>query len=153
MHRTHKLISFAAAAALIVGGLAAPALARRHNAFSGIAQQPSQATCFANGWGSIVNTCTATRTFCIPLVYDWSAFGNFANVTVTALAPAGALMSCQTTTTTQQGVGWSWSGNVNAPMNGSWQNIVVNGGGIPDGGAAYTCCDIPPNGQISVVNY
>lgn len=152
MHRAHKLIS-AAAAALIVGGLAAPALARRQNAFSGIAQQPSQATCFSNGWGSITNNCSATRTFCVPLVYDWSLTGNFANVTVTALAPAGALMSCQTTTTTKQGVGWSWSGNVNAPMNGSWQDIVVNGGGIPDGGAAYTCCDIPSGGSISVINY
>jgi hypothetical protein len=151
MHRTHKLIS-AAAAALIVGGLAAPALARRQNAFSGIAQQPSQATCFANALGIISNQCPATHTFCVPLIYDWSAFGNFANVTVTAFAPAGTALSCQTTTTTKQGSYVSWSGNVYAPP-GSWQDLVVNGGGIPDGGAAYTCCDIPPGGKISVVNY
>jgi hypothetical protein len=152
MHRTHKLIS-AAAAALIVGGLTVPALARRQSAFSGIAQQPSQATCFSNAGGVITNSGCSTRTFCVPLVYDWSAFGNWANVTVTAFAPAGSLMSCQTVTVGKQGQFGSWSGNVNAPMNGSWQDIVVNGGGIPDGGAAYSCCDIPFGGSISVLNY
>ena len=153
MHRTHKLISFAAAA-LIIGGIAAPALARRQSAFSGIAQQPSQATCFSNGNGVITNNCSGPpRTFCVPLIYDWNAFGNWANVTVTALAPAGALMNCQTTAVGKQGQFGSWSGDVNVPMNGTWQDVVVNGGGIADGGAVYTCCNIPTGGSISVLNY
>lgn len=152
MNRTLGKLLFATVATLALGSLASPASAgRRVSAIAGIAQQPSQAACFTNSGGSVTNTCP-TRTFCVPLVYDWS-LSNYANVTVTAKAPPGQLLSCNTVTVTKQGSFFSWSGVVNAPMNGTFVDIIVNGGGIPDGGAAYTCCDVPTNGTISVINY
>ena len=144
---------FAAAGLAIVAGLTVPAAARHFSGFHGIAQNPAQATCFANGWGAIQNQCAATRTYCMPLVIDDGVFGTYADAAVTVLQPGSATLSCQTTTTTRDGSPYSWSGNINASRTGAYVDVVVHGGPIPSGGGAYTCCDLPPGGQIATLNY
>lgn len=148
------LLSSAAVATVAVAGLADSASAgRRVPAFVGIAQQPSQATCFSNSLGVITNNCATTVGFCAGLPYDYNVFGNWADMTVNVFQPGAATLSCQAVTTNRSGALSSWSGNFNAGVTGAFTDIALHGGGIPDGGAVYTCCSLPPGGRMAVINY
>ena len=158
MNHTSSKLRSATLAALVLAGLTTSASAGRSvSAFAGIAQHPENATCFNNAWGTIINNGCPNNPnrleFCIPLVYDSNTFGTSANVTATVNAPNGTLMTCHTDVTDKNGTFLYGSGALNAPMNGSFQDIRMSGGGIPGGGAAYTCCWVPPGGTIAVINY
>jgi len=148
------LLSSAAVATIAVAGLADSASAgRRVPAFAGIAQQPSQAGCLSNSLGVITNNCSGFVGFCIGLPYDYNVFGNWADMTVTVFQPGSATLSCQAVTTFKDGGFAGWSTNINADRTGTFTDIALHGGGIPDQGGVYTCCSLPPGGRMAVVNY
>lgn len=116
---------------------------------AGIAQQPSQATCFSNGNGTITNTCAGVRQFCMA---THIATSGSRSVRAVGFRPNGGTLQCHAVSVDQFGGAVTGTGNV--PLNvvnvdTAWTIGTIN---VPGFGAAYACCDLSQNARIDTIN-
>ncbi|KYF76191.1 hypothetical protein BE17_08265 [Sorangium cellulosum] len=142
------------ASALALGALTLPAAARSSVGFLGRAQNPADAGCFGEYYGSLVNNCSATKLMILPVTMDPGPFNNYLNATVTAYAANGTgLVQCASFGIDRASGGYWGGAYQNLPAFGSRQDIVLPGAFFYPDGAAYVACYVGPGGQVNQVRY
>ncbi|WP_437669356.1 hypothetical protein [Sorangium sp. So ce131] len=143
-----------AASAVALAAVALPASARSTVAFIGRAQNPADAGCFGEWYGSMVNNCSSEKLLILPLVMDPGPFNNWANVTVTAYGTNSASNVRCATIGVDRATGGIWGDAYrNLPAFGSRQDIVLPGTFYNPDSTAYAACFVGPGGQVNQVRY
>jgi hypothetical protein len=147
-----KILRYVTAlSAVAVTGIlaAAPTSHAAINAMAGIAQQPSEDTCFGNGSGRIVNNCSGVRQFCVATNVTSSGTKT---VQVTGMRPNGGTLNCHSVGTTKEGNVNSGTGTVSLGVVDVHTQFTVGNISVPGFGAAYTCCNLSTGALLDTVN-
>ena len=143
-----------AASALALGAITLPAAARSTVAFIGRAQNPADAGCFTESYGSLTNSCGTTKLMIIPVTMDPGPFNNYLNATVTAYAAnSTGLVQCASFGIDRPSGGYWGGAYQNLPAFGSRQDISLPGAFFYPDGAAFVGCYVGPGGQVNQVRY
>jgi hypothetical protein len=139
------------AALIIIGAGIGIANAMSIPAFLGQPQNPADYSCFQNSFGTVVNTCSTTRRFCVSLPVDSS--GRFVQANV--LAPdVTRNVSCFAQAVTRDLFD---AGRTPRPVSPSVFGVsqVLNLGAfsVPFAGALFACCDIAPGAALQTLAY
>jgi hypothetical protein len=142
------------ASALALGAISLPAAARSSVGFFAHAKYPADAGCLGESYGSLVNTCSATKLVIFPVIMDPGPFNNYLNATVTAYAAnSTGLVQCASFGI-DRATGGYWGGTYqNLPAFGSRQDIVLPGAFFYPDGAGYVACYVGPGGQVNQIRY
>jgi len=142
-------------AVLVIGMVPLPANAggaRTTVAFIGRPNNPAEAGCFGEWFGSMRNYCSTPSYFTVPLTVD--AWGYYW-VTVSAYGASSANnVGCQAFgvfKTTTDWASYYGSGTRYLPSFGASADIALSPVYVPGDGALFAACTINPGGQINVV--
>jgi hypothetical protein len=126
--------------------------ARSVLAMSGTAETPSQATCFGNSLGTIINNCSSTVDYCVMLPVDSSSH----TITASVLAPdINHEISCYAMSVNSDGSYYSSTpgGAVQPSGTGSHRQINLGNLYVPGGGGLFSCCTMAPTSRFDTVNW
>lgn len=143
----------AVATALMIGGVALPAGARTTVAFVGRPNNPAEAGCFGEWFGSMRNYCGTPSYFTVPLTVDVAGY-HYATVYAygaTASNNVGCaafgVFNSTTDTATYYGSGTYWLTRF-----GAASAINLPATYVPAAGSLFAACTVNPGGQINLVN-
>lgn len=154
MSTTFKSFLLAAATAVSVGAVAAPATARTTTASAGTTIVASDRACFSEYWGNIFNNgstgCAGPRAWLVPAVVDHAGWTNFS---VGGIAfNLSSDVSCRAIGTSWDGYVWDLYAAKSLTSVNVFQQINVTSYHTANG-SSYLACDITPNGRITTVTY
>jgi hypothetical protein len=139
-----------AAIGLATVAIGATAEARSGAAFAGQPQNPSDYTCFTNANGRVINSCAATKRFCVPLVVDDANH----TVSITVFSPdSNHLISCFAASAFPSGAISNFSGQFTVQNTGIDLTVPLPSVVVPTDGSLFTCCDIPQGARLDSVNW
>ena len=144
--KTLVLVSMSVTLALPSAGLA-----RGLSAIGGMPVNATEANCWGNSLGAVVNNCSTVKRWCIPLPIDAAGYYN---VRVYAYGlSSSSNVGCFATGTTPE-ANWQWySSQVYLSTFGSDQPINLTGAYVPNAGALYACCDASPGARVDTVTW
>ncbi|WP_044889513.1 hypothetical protein [Myxococcus hansupus] len=117
------------------------AFARASPGLLGSPFNPSDASCFTSYYGSIMNLCSTTKTWCMPAVVD--AAGPY-TVNVVAYAPSvSSSVGCHATGV-NDAISTVWSSGMRyvSSFGSGARYIALSGAFVPGNGQLYVCCDV-----------
>jgi hypothetical protein len=140
----------AVAAVLAIGAISLPAAARTTVAFAGRANDPADAGCFSEWYGTMTNVCGATKVLVIPITVDPA--GNY-TVTVTGYgASASNNVGCQALGIDKDTTS-VWGSSMNyLPSFGAPTDIAPLYSYVPGSGSLFAACWVNPGGRVNVIN-
>lgn len=147
-------LALAAALSLTLGARAALAFDASIPAFPGTPATPSEAACWSNSGGALVNNCSGTRRTCIPLsipasrgtpVSAWVSVNDYA-------ASSANRVSCFAQSVDRWGSLGPWSGWESTGVYGKNDSMTL-GLTVPFAYNLYVCCDVQPGGIVASVDY
>ena len=144
----------AIATALAIGATSLPASARSIVAFSGRSQNPADAGCFGEWFGTMRNYCSTAKAFILPLTVDAAGYHN---VTVSGYGASSSnnvgCMAIGVFKTTTDWASYYSSGTYYLPSFGAAADIVLPATYVPGAGSLFVSCSVNPGGQINVINW
>lgn len=139
------------AAVLGLAAASVPASARSIIAFAGRAQNPADAGCFGEWFGTLTNGCSTARGLIEPLVID--AAGNYTVIVTAYGATPGNNVGCAAfginkETTVFWGGAYSY-----LPTFGAAADLTLTTFAPFPGGAIYAACTVNSGGRVDVINW
>ena len=150
----HRSIG-AAATILALAATSAPASADEITAaVAGRAQNPADAGCFSEWFGTLRNICNSPRMLLVPMAVDEPGYHA---VTVFAYgASPSNYVQCSSlgvfNTTTPSWASYYSSGWKGLSTFGAVEGISLAATYVPGGGAIYVACVLNPDAQVNVVH-
>jgi hypothetical protein len=141
--------SLAASALFAAVALPQTVLARGQSAFLGVPASSQEAPCWSHSNGTVTNTCTQTKSWCIPAVVERD--GAFAGWVYAKANSSASNVSCQAVAINSAGVIAAQTPFMNIPTYGSAQYITLGNVTVPTWGTLYACCNVNPGGIL--INY
>lgn len=130
--------------------LAQQSEARSLPAFLGQPQNPGDYTCFTNAAGTVRNSCTTTRRFCVALPVDGAS--HQVAITVTA-SDINHNIGCFVSATTREGFNAAFTSTLSPSTFGSAAVLTFPTVNVPNAGGLWSCCDIAPTAIVDSFNY
>lgn len=145
-------ITFKAIGCLVATGLIAGLSGTSEasvTAMAGLAQNPSEDTCFTNSFGTISNQCAGVRQWCVSSFVSAGAH----QASVVGLRPNGGTLACHAVAVSSDGRPFSGTANRSLGVVDVDATLNVGSVSVPSGGAMYVCCDLSTRARIDTVNF
>ena len=148
-----KLMLFALSALTAVGLLAgSTALARGAGAILGNPSGPEGATCFRENWGGVTNSCSATRTWVMPIIADNS--GNSGpQVRARGVSGTAKRVCCKLYSVYSDGRVATRGSDQCTRLHTGDPEVLNSGVSIPGYGAYYAYCAMDPDTTLMNMHY
>jgi hypothetical protein len=152
MFRRHThTVATAAAVLLAIGATSLPAAARTTVAFAGRAQNPADAECFSEFFGTMTNVCSESKVFYLPVAVDASGDHTGA-ITAYGETPNNDI-ACVAIGINKEATAY-WGGVTRSlPKFGEAADITPLSAYVPPSGSLFFNCIVDPRGRINLLNY
>jgi hypothetical protein len=142
-----NVLGLAALGTVLASGQASHAAA---TAFTGLAQNPSEATCFLNSSGAILNNCTGVRRYCVS---DFIGTSGNHSVRVDGFRPNGGSFSCFAASVNEFGFNVTTTATATLAVVDTDAALTVGTVNVPGFGSLFLCCDLSQGAWLDTANF